>query len=158
MPFGTTEILLATLLATALCFAAATDWKRREIDNWLNAAIALAAPLYWWATALPLWPDVGIQIGLALLAFSIFAGMFALGAMGGGDVKLIGALALWFAPLELLRLLIVMSLIGGLLTLLMLARQKWLKLPGKPEIPYGIAIALAALWAISERYLNHFGQ
>ena len=158
MPSGTSELILAALLAAALCLAAATDWKRREIDEWLNIAIALAAPLFWWATGLPVWPDMAIQIALAALAFAVFAGLFALGAMGGGDVKLIGALALWFAPLDLLRLLIAMSLIGGALTLLMLVRQKALKLPGKPEIPYGIAIALAGLWALCERYLNHFGQ
>jgi len=36
---------LVVALAIALLVAAVTDWRRRQIDNWLNAAIALAAPL-----------------------------------------------------------------------------------------------------------------
>lgn len=158
MTYETSEIALATLLAVALAIAAVTDWQRREIDNWLNSAIALAAPLFWWVTGLALWPDVAIQIGVASAVFALFAAMFALGAMGGGDVKLLGALALWLAPLDVMRMLITMSILGGILTILMLIRQKALKLEGKPEIPYGIAIAFAGLWSIYERYLNHFTQ
>jgi prepilin peptidase CpaA len=150
------EIALIVALVGLLVIASVTDWRRREIDNWLNISIAAGAPLFWLATGLSLWPDMAIQLGLGLVVFAIFTGFFALGAMGGGDVKLLGALALWFAPFPMLRLLLAMSILGGVLTLFMLVRQKALKLPGKPEIPYGIAIAIAALWVIYERYLNHF--
>lgn len=37
---------LVGLLAIALLYAAFTDIRRRQIDNWLNAAIALLAPVY----------------------------------------------------------------------------------------------------------------
>ena len=87
---------LLIALAIALVFAAFTDMKRRQIDNWLNAAIALGAPVFWWASGLSLWPDVAIQLGVALAAFAVFAGMFALRMMGGGDVKLLTVLALYF--------------------------------------------------------------
>ena len=76
---------------------------RRTIPNGLNAAIASLAPLWWWAHGLPLWPDVAWQIGLAAVVFALFAGAFALGMMGGGDVKMIGALALWLPPWRLGR-------------------------------------------------------
>ena len=33
-----------------------------------------------------------------MLVFLLFAGAFYLNVMGGGDVKLAGALALWFTP------------------------------------------------------------
>ena len=49
---------LLGLLAIGLLAAAFTDLKRRQIDNWLNAAIALAAPAFWWASGLDLWPGV----------------------------------------------------------------------------------------------------
>lgn len=142
-----TSVLLAGL-AVLLIVAAIGDWRTREIPNWLNAAIAVAAPLWWWATGIELWPDVAVQIGLAAIVFAIFAGFFALGAMGGGDVKLIGALALWFPLAILLPLLMVMAIIGGLLTLAMLVRHRLQRAEGRPEIPYGIAIALAGLWTI----------
>ena len=59
----------------------------------------LAIP-FWIATGLALWPEIPVQFGAALLVFLIFAGLFAVGAMGGGDVKMIGAVMLWI-PLPL---------------------------------------------------------
>jgi len=117
MPHPTIYYGLLVLLAIGLLFAAATDLKRREIDNWLNAVIALAAPAFWWAGGLSLWPEVGVQLGLALGAFAIAAGLFTIGQMGGGDVKLITALALWFPPAAFIQLLIVMAILGYALTL-----------------------------------------
>lgn len=117
MPHSTIYYGLLALLAIGLLVAAGTDLRRREIDNWLNAAIALAAPLFWWAGGLALWPEIAIQIGLALGAFAIAAGLFAIGQMGGGDVKLITALALWFPPAAFIQLLIVMAILGYALTL-----------------------------------------
>ena len=108
---------LLALLAIALLFAAGTDLKRREIDNWLNLAIALAAPVFWWAGGLSLWPDVALHLGVALAAFAIAAGLFAIGQMGGGDVKLIAALALWFAPALFVNMLMIMAVLGFMLTL-----------------------------------------
>ncbi|TAD77262.1 MAG: peptidase, partial [Sphingomonadales bacterium] len=109
---------LLIALAIALVFAAFTDIRRRQIDNWLNAAIALTAPAFWWASGLALWPDVAIQLGVALAAFLILAGLFALKVMGGGDVKLLAALALWVPFYEFLQLLLIMSLAGGALTIM----------------------------------------
>jgi prepilin peptidase CpaA len=108
---------LLALLAIALLFAAGTDLKRREIDNWLNLGIALAAPAFWWAGGLSLWPDVALHLGVALAAFAVAAGLFAMGQMGGGDVKLIAALALWFPPVLFVNMLMVMALLGFVLTM-----------------------------------------
>lgn len=108
---------LLGLLAIALLFAAGTDLKRREIDNWLNLAIALAAPAFWWAGGLSLWPDVAIHLGVALTAFAVAAGLFAIGQMGGGDVKLITALALWFPPALFVNMLMIMAVLGFALTM-----------------------------------------
>jgi prepilin peptidase CpaA len=76
--------------------------------------------------------------------------------MGGGDVKLVAALALWLPPGAVLKLLVIMSLAGGLLTLAMVIRHRLMKPGGELEIPYGIAIAFAGFWLISERFLNQF--
>src|SRR3546814_8558066 len=50
-----------------------------------------------------------IRVGVGVLVFLLFAGAFYLNAMGGGDVKLAGALALWFTPYETLKLIVIMS-------------------------------------------------
>ncbi len=150
-----TYVLLAGL-AIGLLHAAYTDIKRREIEHYLNAAIALSAPLLWWATGMAIWPDIAIQIGLAFGIFAFFILLQIIGAMGGGDVKLLGALALWFPWETMVMLIIIMSIIGGLLTLFMAMVHKIRRSPGKLEIPYGIAIASAGIWVIAERYINHF--
>ncbi len=155
------ELFVAFLLcalALLLALAGIEDARRREIANWKNIVIALLAPAWWWANGLALWPDMAMQLGVALLVFAFFAGAFALGQMGGGDVKLIGALALWLPVQPLIWMLILMSLIGGVLTLLLVA-EKHLRHRGKMplEIPYGVAIAIAGLLVLREPIFNHFG-
>ncbi|WP_095012815.1 A24 family peptidase [Tsuneonella mangrovi] len=155
---------LLAALAIALLFAAFTDWRRRQIDNWLNAAIALTAPLFWWSSGLTLWPGVALQLAMAVAAFVVFATLFALKWMGGGDVKLLVALALWFpatdhAYLSLdrtypyLQLLVIMAVLGGVLTLVMGAWHIARRQKHRLAIPYGLAIAAAGLWVLSDQYL-----
>lgn len=136
---------LVGALAIALLIAAFTDIRRRQIDNWLNAAIALGAPAYWWAQGIAVWPDVAIQLALALVTLVVLAGLFALKLMGGGDVKLLAALALWLPPLTFLKLLVVMSLLGGLLTIVFAAWHFTVTRRRDAKIPYGVAIASAGL-------------
>src|SRR3546814_3928673 len=76
--------------------------------------MALLAIPFWIASGLAPWPDVAIQFGAAFLVFLLFAGLFAVGAMGGGDVKMIGAVMLWI-PLPLfLPMLMIMAIGGGI--------------------------------------------
>ena len=92
---GFTELLLAAL-AVLLVVAAVIDVRTFTISNGLNATVALLAPVYWWSLGLPLWPDAAIQIAVAAGVFLVLAVTFYLGMMGGGDVKLAAAIALWF--------------------------------------------------------------
>lgn len=144
-------------LGLMLAYAAFGDIKARTIPNWLVIAIAASAPAMWWLSGMALWPGMAIQLAVALGFLALFAVFFALNAMGGGDVKLIAALALWFPALVFTRLLMVMAIAGGILTLAMWLREKLRKSNTPIEVPYGVAISLAGFWAIHERYLNHFG-
>jgi prepilin peptidase CpaA len=144
---------LLAALAIALLVAAVTDLRSRQIGNWLNGGIALAAPLFWWANGLALWPDVALQLGVALGTFAVLAVLFALKAMGGGDVKLLTALALWIEPMLFLKLVIVMALVGGVLTLVFGAWHIMRRQREKIAIPYGVAIAMAGLWVLGTSYL-----
>ena len=155
MNFGFTELLLA-LLALLLVVAAVIDVRTYTISNRLNVAVALLAPLYWWSIALPLWPDIAIQFAVAFGVFLLLALAFYAGLMGGGDVKLAAALALWFSPASTLKFLIFMSIAGGVLTLFVLAVH-WLRSKeGRPDIPYGVAIAIGGLAILTQRFLNQF--
>ena len=86
----------------------------------------------------------------------VMAGAFYAGMMGGGDVKLAAAIALWFSPFTTLRFLVLTSLAGGVLTLIVLGWHRARKREGRPEIPYGVAIAFGALAILTQRFLNQF--
>ncbi len=141
---------LPVMLALLLLSAGFEDVRVREIANWKNAGIASLAPAWWWATGMEPWPDVAIQIAIALAVFGLFTAAFALGVMGGGDVKMIGALALWFPFDAFARLLVTMSLAGGAITVLLLIERR----KRDVEVPYGVAIAIAGLLALGEPVLN----
>lgn len=152
MPNVDFQYVLLGGLAIALLVAAFTDIRRRQIDNWLNAAIAIAAPAFWWASGLSLWPGVAWQIGIAAITFAVCAGLFALRAMGGGDVKLLTALALWIAPPLFLKLVVIMALLGGVLTLVLGAWHIARRRRDRLAIPYGVAISAAGLWVLAGQY------
>ncbi len=153
MPDFDFRYILLAGLAIALLVAAVTDIRRRQIDNWLNAAIAAGAPLYWWASGLSLWPGIAWQVGLAAVTLIALAVLFAMRAMGGGDVKLLTALALWIEPTWFLRLLIGMALIGGLLTIVLGAWHVTRRRRDRLAIPYGVAISSAGLWVLALQFI-----
>ena len=150
---GWDHLLAAILIATLgllLLSAGIEDARIREIANWKNAAIALLAPAWWWAEGLTPWPDMAIQVAVAAVVLALFCIAFAYGWMGGGDVKLIAALALWLPLGALATMLMVMSLAGGALTVVMMIDRALRKVKGEIEIPYGVAIVAAALLALPE--------
>ena len=150
-----TEILLGAL-AAMLVFAAVVDVRTFTISNRLNLTVALLAPVYWLSIALPVWPGVGVQLAAGAGVFVLLAGAFYAGMMGGGDVKLASALALWFSPGSTLKFLVLMSLAGGVLTIGILALHRARGRAGRPEIPYGVAIAFGGLAILAQRFLNQF--
>ena len=156
MESGTISLGLMLLLGILMVAAAISDLRSRTISNELNAAMALLAIPFWIASDLATWPDMPIQFAAAFAVFLVFAGLFAIGAMGGGDVKMIGAVMLWI-PLPLfLPALTVMAVGGGILSAIMLIYMKLRPSDKAVEVPYGVAIAAAGLWALHQHYLNQF--
>lgn len=156
MDSGTISLGLMAVLGLLMIAAAISDLRSRTISNELNAAMALLAIPFWIATGLSLWPDIAIQFGAAFAVFLVFAGLFAIGAMGGGDVKMIGAVMLWVPPPLFLPMLTVMAVGGGILSAVMLIHMKMRPSDKPVEVPYGVAIAAAGLWALHQQYLNQF--
>lgn len=149
--------------------AGITDLRTRKIPNWLTyPAIPIAILLHWviagrHAALLSL---SGAAIGLGILLPFVL-----LGALGGGDWKLIGALGAFFEPRGLLPVLIVTLAISGIMALALIL---WKKRVGKTvrnlgrigasifkfhvpaadlsienseseKVPFGIAAAIASL-------------
>ena len=148
--------LLLVALAAILVIAAVVDVRTFTISNRLNLTVALLAPVYWVSVALSPWPGVAIQLAAAATVFVLLAGAFFAGMMGGGDVKLAAAVALWFPPFATVKFLVLTSVAGGLVTLIFLALHHARKREGRPEIPYGVAIAFGGLAILAQRFLNQF--
>ena len=151
MPDVEFRYLLLGGLAIALAIAAYTDLKRRQIDNWLNGAIALAAPLYWFSAGFSLWPDVAWQVGMGLIVLFGFALIFARGGMRGGDVKLLAALALWLPPLVFFTVLFLTSLVGGAMSMVAGARN--LSLGSDAPAKRTLAYTGTTLWLLGSCYI-----
>jgi len=96
---------------------------------------------------------LGLSIACGAGLFAVGVAAFAAGILGGGDVKLLAALALWLPWQPFLSLIIIMSLVGGVLTLVAGAWHIARRQRDKLEIPYGVAIAAAGLWVLGTTYL-----
>ena len=144
-------------------YAALGDATRYLIPNWISMALAVIFFASAWALQLP-WPDVILASGIGFAALVVGMGLFAMGWMGGGDVKFFAACALWMGGKAGLALLFYTTLAGGCFALLLIAmRSLWLRpwvgigptwwvrlvTPGA-AVPYGVAIALGALAAFPE--------
>jgi len=153
---GFTDILLG-LLAALLVAAAVMDLRSRIIPNWLCLTIAVMAPLFWWAAGIEFYPDAIGRLGAALAIFLLFFGIFCLGGMGGGDVKLGGAIAMWFTPALSLTFMVITSLAGAVVSIAAwIHHTKIKRAEGKTVVPYGVAIAFAGLAILTQRFLNQF--
>jgi len=132
---------LSAASTVALLIASYHDIRHRSIPNWLPLSVAAAALLKWlvigqFATAL--WAAAA-----GAIVFAVSALLFAQGWVGGGDVKL-GAAAVFFlgAPATL-QFLMLMALCGGVLAVALLIWSRGAR--PRPTIPYGVAIAVAAI-------------
>lgn len=143
-------------LAIAVLWAAITDLRVRRITNRLTLTVAATAPLFWWAAGLSPWPDIAIQIGLAVAMFAFGAVMFKLRQMGGGDVKLLTAIALWLPPAVFGTLMLMICLVNGVLTIVMVTRYRRIQRAGleakQLQIPYGLSVAVCMLALLAVRY------
>jgi prepilin peptidase CpaA len=156
MTFTIPAMILAAALALMMVAAAISDLRKRDISNGLNLAMAALAIPYWLAIGLSPWPDIAMRVGFAAVVFLVFLGLYMIGGMGGGDVKMVGAVMLWVPPLVVTPMLMVMSIAGIAISLAMLIHKIWRGATEPPEVPYGVAIAAAGLWMLHQQYLNQF--
>lgn len=149
--------ILALIFPALMAFAACSDLFTMRISNVLVAAVAVGFLVI--ALVVGLSPTaIGMHLAAGALVLAVTFGMFAMGWIGGGDAKLAAAISLWMGFELLLPYLLYASVFGGALTLLLLVGRRY-ALPGpllkagwlvrlhhpKTGVPYGIALALAAM-------------
>jgi len=162
-PASTTAMLAGACLVALLLAACVSDVRARRIPNKLVALIALLGLAYS-MTSLSLMEGAGRAfVGLAL-GFALWVPFYALGMLGAGDVKLFAAGCCWLAPSQVFGAALVSALAGGVLSVIALVLSHGAGLtafrlaevardptklgtplkapPGRPTVPYGIALAV----------------
>lgn len=163
---GPLSVILLGVLALSVWF----DVSEQRIPNWITAG-GLVASLVLRVLVGPeaLW--VGVLGGAA--GFSLGILLFAAGAMGAGDGKLLATVGAFMGLDAFLRCLPLVGAFGGLLALVVTARngtliptllrfrelavyfvtvgrlgeRRTLAMPGSVTVPYGVAVAAGAATA-----------
>ena len=147
------------ILGAGLALAAACDLAERRIPNVLVAAIAIAGlAAREWAGGAPALVDASLSGTTILLALLV---PWAAGVLGGGDVKLAAAAAVWLPPTRLGAFLVYTAVAGGPVALAALGAHRWrvrqaLRTATGPEldaspratVPVALAIGMGALAAL----------
>lgn len=153
----------AASYAASLCFIVGIVWAgsadlvtmkiRNELVLFLLASYAALAPLSGIG-----WTDIGWSVALAAGVLIGMFVLFGLGWIGGGDAKFAAVIALWLGADHALAYVLYTALFGGMLTIALLQFRlmvlpaqcltvPWITRLHAPEtgVPYGVAIAIAAL-------------
>jgi len=162
--------LLTAVLMVVLFLSVWFDMREKRIPNWITVGGVVGS--------LALRGIVGPEaLGLGMLggALGLFLGLllFAAGAMGAGDGKLLTAVGALLGFEAFLRALPLIGAVGGLLALMVTLRngtlfatllrfrellfyfvsfgrigdRRTLSTPGAVTVPYGVAVAAGAAWA-----------
>ncbi len=129
------------------------DFTRYIIPNWLNALVGIMYPLMVLTTAAPIAWNTAL-IG-AIIVFAVGYGVYRMGWMGAGDIKLFTVTALWIGAARLPEYIMVVAVLGGLMSIAVVLLRKMApmyygrgegKMPPRilqydAPLPYGLAIA-----------------
>lgn len=152
------EAVIFVVFPFCMVFAALSDMMSMTIANRVSllllATFAAAAPF----TGMD-WAEYGMHFAAGAAVLAVTFGLFAFGAMGGGDAKLLTGIAVWFGmSIPLVQFLLMSAVYGGVLTLLILVYRRspvsvylgqisFLRriADAKEGVPYGIALGFAGL-------------
>ena len=165
-----TALIVSLVFAAPLLAAACTDFWSMKIPNKVSLAMLagffLCLPLTW--QGLPLFAE---HMAVGLTFFVAGFAMFAFGWLGGGDAKLMAAIAIWFGWEDAMAYVVYTTLFGAALGLMIMLTEKILPVrvrtselgmrmfQGGKDMPYGLALAAGALfvWPSSQIALSLMG-
>lgn len=152
------EAAIFVVFPFCMVFAALSDMFSMTIANRVSVLLAVTFMAVAPFTGMG-WQEFGLHLASGVLVLCVTFCLFAMGGMGGGDAKLLAATSIWMGwHMVLLQYLVYASLLGGLLTLLLLSYRRspiavftghnpLLRHLADKEagIPYGIALGMAGL-------------
>lgn len=159
-------VLAAALVLTfpaLVLIGAFKDAVSFTIPNWISLALLAIFPVAALAAGLPL-PAIGLHFAVGAIALAAGMAMFALRWVGGGDAKLLAAVALWLGWPAVLTFLAGAAIAGGVLAVglillrsaplrhVVLSGPTWVTRLAQPGegVPYGVALAAGAFAAFAD--------
>jgi prepilin peptidase CpaA len=115
------RILPLLPMVLLLSWAAIIDFRTRRIPNWLTFSVALgglAASFVSGSAIAPLASFLGLMLGLGIML-----PQYALGALRGGDVKVMAAIGAWVGPTPIFAIFIIQAVVGMVIVLVQCAWQ-----------------------------------
>lgn len=143
------DFIFFGVLCTLLIIISGIDYKHQVISDKIVLSILIIAIIYklitYFCLKLPVdWTSsfIGLLIGGGFL---LLVALVSGGGMGGGDIKLMGALGFWLGWQLTIVTMLISFILGAVLSVLLLL----FKIKGRKDaIPFGPFIALAALITI----------
>jgi prepilin peptidase CpaA len=119
--------LLALLpMLSLLIFAAAQDLRTRRIRNWLTLCLVLTGIAHSLMSAHAV--TLGDSILGTLAGFGLPLTLFVMGALGGGDVKLLAGVGAWLGAGGVVEVFLAAAIVGLVIVLVQCAAKGRLKL------------------------------
>ena len=163
-------LIVTLIFAVPLLIASYTDFWSMKIPNLVSLAMMagffLTLPLTWQGL-----PVFGEHMAVGLTFFLVGFAMFAFGWLGGGDAKLMAAIALWFGWSDALSFIVFTTLFGAALGIFLILGNRMMPVrlrtsvvgmklfQGGKDMPYGLALAAGALvtWPSSQIFVGMVG-
>ena len=115
-------LLTCVPMFALLAWAAVSDCASRRIPNWLTYTLILGGLAHSLTT--PAVVGIGGSLLGMLAGFSLTFVFFAVGAMGGGDVKLLTGVGAWLGPVGVVMVFVVEAVVGMIQAVLQAAAQR----------------------------------
>jgi prepilin peptidase CpaA len=152
------ETAVLVIFPFCMVFAAMSDLISMTIANHVSLLLVGAFILFGLIMGMPL-AVIAMHVAAGAAVLTVAFALFAIGGMGGGDAKLMAATAVWLGfNAALLEYLATSALLGGALTLMLLAfRRSPLAAAtadnpllrhcadARAGIPYGVALGIGGL-------------
>ncbi len=158
---------LLLLFPAVMAFAAAMDMLTMTIPNRVSLLLVGTFFVAAYFAELPM-RQVLEHVATGVVVLVICFVLFAMRVFGGGDAKLVAASSLWIGFEYLPAYVLGISLMGGALAVIFLGARMYLPegslnaprwvlrlLSNGSGMPYGLAIAAAALWVYPQTAFFH---
>lgn len=149
--------LLVAVFPACVLMAVVEDFRFMTISNSLSLTLVIGFIPVSLMAGLP-FDDIFDHYLIGFIFLIVGAVTFMFGLIGGGDVKLMAAIAVWLNPADFGAFLIVTALLGGGLAIVVIVMRRFSSISSKSAkfpwlnadegLPYGLAIGAAALFLL----------